>query len=124
MKLTEIKEKMGSLERVLEQDVAKKKKIPSVSKKLTQSKSSVNLPGQDDSSSGQEASVPDDEKDLEPTPLAVADAAFEDDPNDEVLELGVKVGKFRCVGVHRSWLDTNGKQDSQRGLEASSGPGW
>src|SRR5271154_1200813 len=50
MKLTEIKEKMGSLERVLEHDVARKAQ-PKQPKQTDRRKSSLDLPGQTDSSS-------------------------------------------------------------------------
>ena len=94
MRLNEIKEKMGSLERVLEQDVAKKKARPHV-KKHPPRRASVGLPGEDESDSDDEHHVPEDEKNLEPTPLAVVDAGYEDDGDDEMLDLGVKLGKMR-----------------------------
>ena len=96
MKLTEIKEKMGTLERVLEQDVAKKKELP-VRKRTRSRKPSVDLPGENDSNSDNEDAGPEDEKDLEPTPLAVVDAAFEDDTNDDIIDLGIRMGKLRYV---------------------------
>ena len=96
MKLNEIKEKMGSLERVLEQDVAKKKAIPHRTKRTLRDPSGE-LPGENDSNTENEDAGPDDEKDLEPTPLAVMDAAFEDDTNDDIIDLGIKMGKLRQV---------------------------
>lgn len=95
-RLNEIKEKMGSLERVLEQDVARRegKSTPSSSER-SQRRTSADLPGGEDSSSDNEAAVPDDLKGLEPTPMAVIDGAYEDDTNDDVLDLGIKVGKMR-----------------------------
>ena len=98
MKLTEIKEKMGSLERVLEQDVAKRKELP-VRKKQSPRKSSVDLPGENESSTDSEDAGPEDEKNLEPTPLAVMDAAFEDDTNDDIVDLGIRMGKLRYAGM-------------------------
>lgn len=39
-----------------------------------------------------------DEKDLEPTPLAVADAAYEvDGEDDDLLDLGIQLGKMRIT---------------------------
>jgi hypothetical protein len=105
MKLTEIKEKMGSLERVLEQDVAKKKELP-VRKKQSPRKSSVDLPGENESSTDNEDAEPEDEKNLEPTPLAVLDAAFEDDTNDDIIDLGIRMGKLRYAGYARSLIQT------------------
>lgn len=90
LKLTEIKEKVGSLERLLERDVAKS------------SNSALR------SDPGQERALPDDaedelpanedEKDLEPTPLAVVDAAYEvDGEDDDLLDLGIQLGKMRIT---------------------------
>lgn len=90
LKIREIKEKMGSLERVLEQDVARKKSPPAQTKQ-------AGLPGQDDSDEADDLPVPEDERDLEPTPLAVVDAAYEDDADDDLLDLGIKMGKMRLT---------------------------
>ncbi|KAE8441624.1 hypothetical protein EG329_004633 [Mollisiaceae sp. DMI_Dod_QoI] len=90
LKLTEIKEKVGSLERLLERDVAKSSAAASIT------------------SPGQERALPDDaeddlpanedEKDLEPTPLAVVDAAYEvDGEDDDLLDLGIQLGKMRMT---------------------------
>jgi hypothetical protein len=87
---------MGSLERVLEQDVARREaKSTSSIGDRSQRRTSADLPGGEESSSDNEAAVPEDEKGLEPTPLAVIDGAYEDDANDDVLDLGIKVGKMR-----------------------------
>ncbi|KAK5052484.1 hypothetical protein LTR84_002348 [Exophiala bonariae] len=97
-RLNEIKEKMGSLERVLEEDVARREGKPGRSQpSASDRRSSADLPGGEISSSDNEAGVPDDEKGLEPTPLAVIDAAYEDDTNDDVLDLGIKIGKMRLT---------------------------
>ncbi len=95
-RLNEIKEKMGSLERVLEQDVARKEgNAAGSSNPKAQRRTSSDLPGGEESSSDNEAAVPEDEKGLEPTPLAVIDASYEDDANDDILDLGIKIGKMR-----------------------------
>jgi len=95
-RLNEIKEKMGSLERVLEEDVARRDgKAPKSALTISERRSSADLPGGEISSSDNEAGVPEDEKGLEPTPLAVIDAAYEDDTNDDILDLGIKIGKMR-----------------------------
>ena len=93
-RLNEIKDKMGSLEKVLEEDVAKKGRRDSKPQK--DRKSSIDLPGEE-SSSDDDAPVPEDEQGLEPTPLAVVDASYEDDANDDVLDLGVRIGKMRMT---------------------------
>lgn len=89
-KLNEIKEKMGTLERTLEEDVARRN---SEGKKKHSRHPSADLPGE--GSESDEGPVPEDEKGLEATPLATVDAAYEDDGNDDVLDLGFRVGKFR-----------------------------
>lgn len=83
---------MGRLERSLEQDVAGKRsgaesaaKEDSAEAMFGAAEESENLP------------VPDDEKNLEPTPLAVLDAAYEDEANDEIYDLGFKLGKMRMT---------------------------
>ncbi|KAG5289296.1 fungal specific transcription factor domain-containing protein [Histoplasma ohiense] len=98
-KLTELKEKMGSLERSLEEDVVDKKFF-------FQEDNQLNAEGRIDlhtlggllqnPTEGQPA-VPEDEKDLKPTPLAVQDAAYEDGSDDDALDLGFKLGKLRMT---------------------------
>lgn len=96
-KLNEIKEKMGSLEKVLEQDVARR---TSKSKDKSGRRKSADLPGEESSSEG-EAGIPEDEKGLEPTPLASEDATYDVDTNDDVLDLGVRIGKMRYVSTRQ-----------------------
>lgn len=89
LKLTEIKEKMGSLERVLEQDVAKKSPRPGISK---------NGVIQDvDCEEVDLTPEPEDERDLETTPLALSDAAYDDDADDDLNDLGFLMGKLRLT---------------------------
>lgn len=79
LKLTEIKEKMGSLERVLEQDVAKR---------VHRSRNSE----------GDEldfAPEPEDEKDLIITPLALRDNSYDENADDDLTDLGFMMGKMR-----------------------------
>lgn len=83
MRLTEIKEKMGSLERVLEQDVARNSIRPQ-SWKADPEGEQVDF-----------APEPDDEKNLEPTPLATADAVYDDDADDDLADLGFAMGRMR-----------------------------
>lgn len=77
LKLTEIKEKMGSLERVLEQDMAKRVH------------STRSLEGED---FGFE---PDDDKDWVMTPLALRDNAYDENADDDLTDLGFMMGKLR-----------------------------
>lgn len=91
-KLNEIKERMGTLERTLENDVARRR---SEDRKQFRRTSSTDLPGEGNES--EEGPIPEDEKGLEATPLATVDATYEDNEgdNDDVLDLGFRVGKFR-----------------------------
>lgn len=115
LKLAEIKEKMGVLERGLEVDFANAKK----QRQLNQSggkapmgkggrsvpvqhrgEGSIDLPGElphDQSDEDGAGDGPEDEKDLEPTPLAVVDAAYDADADDDMLDLGVRMGKMRYL---------------------------
>ncbi|KAI4230308.1 MAG: hypothetical protein L6R36_000119 [Xanthoria steineri] len=83
MRLTEIKEKMGSLERVLEQDVARNSTRPQ-SWKADPEGEQVDF-----------APEPEDEKNLEPTPLATVDAVYDDDADDDLADLGFAMGRMR-----------------------------
>lgn len=104
---------MGVLERGLEVEVAKSKRQQQLNQdganasvddagrvRLTERlrKGSMDLPGELLHEGSEECGAvdgPDDEKDLEPTPLAVMDAAYDDDADDDMLDLGVKMGKMR-----------------------------
>ena len=86
LKLTEIKEKMGSLERVLEQDVAKKSSKREVA-------SSVDAKGEDVDF----APEPEDERYLEPSALTVQDAVYDEDADDDLADLGFQMGKMRLT---------------------------
>jgi Fungal Zn(2)-Cys(6) binuclear cluster domain len=121
LKLTEIKEKMGVLERGLEVEIAKAKKQEQLNRNGAPARAenegasshfkhvrtgSIDLPGElshEKSEEDEALEVPEDEKDLEPTPLAVVDAAYDDDADDDMLDLGVKMGKMRYDGVGIRW---------------------
>jgi hypothetical protein len=84
LKLAEIKEKMGSLERTLEEDVAKGV--------AGENRYSLHLSS---SSSEEDEPTPEDERNLEPTPLAYMDAAYYEDADDDTMDLGIQIGKMR-----------------------------
>ena len=86
LKLTEIKEKMGSLERVLEQDVAKKG-----SRRRNDSLADA------DGDEVDFAPEPEDEKYLEPSALTVQDAVYDEDADDDLADLGFQMGKMRLT---------------------------
>lgn len=94
LKLTEIKEKVGSLERLLERDVAKS--AATASSNISSPLPSLDRALPDDSED--DLSPNEDEKDLEPTPLATDDAAYGDDgEDDDLLDLGIQLGKMRIT---------------------------
>ena len=99
-RLTEIKEKVGSLERQLERDVAKGATV--------RHKGSPGGGGDGPDSSGQPRFVADDveeelgeERDLQITPMVALDLTYDDysDGNgaDDLIDLGVRVGKMRIT---------------------------
>lgn len=92
LRLAEIKEKMGSLEKTLEHDVARRP-----SKGATKPRNIVPLPGLGDDDSADECTAPEDEQDLEPTPLATEDAAYYEDADGDLMDLGIAFGKVRLT---------------------------
>jgi hypothetical protein len=94
LKLTEIKEKVGSLERLLERDVARSAAAAAATSGAAQSDRALPDDADDDLPGAE------DEKDLEPTPLAVGDAVYDDDvdnADDDLLDLGIQIGKMRIT---------------------------
>lgn len=81
---------MGSLERVLEQDVAKRGASNGARRDgpvfLRDVEDEVDF-----------APEPEDERDLEPTPLAISDAVYGDDGDDDLADLGFQMGKLRLT---------------------------
>ncbi|KAF2849385.1 hypothetical protein T440DRAFT_135906 [Plenodomus tracheiphilus IPT5] len=98
-RLAAVKEKMGILERSLEEDVARKAQLNAAPTRAPRRSSTFDLlPGQDESYSDQEED--EDTKDLIPTTMATEDAAYyddEDDDNDDVVDLGFAMGKVRIT---------------------------
>lgn len=86
MRLAEIKEKQGTLERQLERDVAKSTAFKSTLQQRTIA---------DEVEDGC-----DDERDLEATPLVALDLTYEDDADsgaDDIIDLGIQIGKMRIT---------------------------
>ncbi|KAI8960930.1 hypothetical protein F5Y11DRAFT_328203 [Daldinia sp. FL1419] len=85
MRLAEIKEKQGTLERELERDVAKS----------TTSKGTPHQRSLADDVAGED----DEERDLEATPLAALDVTYEDDIEGagDMIDLGIQIGKMRIT---------------------------
>ncbi|KAI5927808.1 hypothetical protein F4810DRAFT_699056 [Camillea tinctor] len=85
MRLAEIKEKQGTLERQLERDVAKS----------TTSKNSL----QQRILADEVEDNYDEERDLEATPLVALDLTYDDDVDgaDDMIDLGIQIGKMRIT---------------------------
>jgi hypothetical protein len=95
-RLAEVKEKMGVLERSLEEDVARLSRPGS--KHASHPRRPNTLPGQEESHSDQEDD--EDTKDLNLSSFVTEDAAYYDDEannDDDVLDLGIAIGKMRIT---------------------------
>jgi len=91
LRLTEIKEKVGSLERQLERDVAR-----STAKALGPRQGHRSQQQQLLASDGLDEDY--DAEGLDFTPMVTSDATYEDDENtDELIDLGIQVGKMRIT---------------------------
>ncbi|KAF6840088.1 fungal specific transcription factor domain-containing protein [Colletotrichum plurivorum] len=84
LRLTEIKEKVGSLERQLERDVAK------TTSRAAQQQSILADDVEDEFA---------EERDLEPTDMTALDVTYDEDADgtDDVIDLGVQVGRMRIT---------------------------
>lgn len=106
LKLTEIKEKVGSLERLLERDVAKQPNHSSFNQRMAlPDDADDDLPPNEDEKVHSfvirapfSESLTKSQQDLEPSPLASVDAAYEvDGDDDDLLDLGIQMGKMRIT---------------------------
>ncbi|KAI2468821.1 hypothetical protein F4781DRAFT_396998 [Annulohypoxylon bovei var. microspora] len=111
MRLAEIKEKQGTLERELERDVAKS----------TTSKNTLQQRILADDIVGDF----DEERDLEATPLATLDVTYEDDVDGagDMIDLGIQIGKMRITerigGLSRPRIS----EEIAAGISGSQPPG-
>ncbi|KAK7952192.1 fungal specific transcription factor domain-containing protein [Apiospora aurea] len=89
LRLAEIKEKQGSLERQLERDVAKSAAATTQKHALGQRILADEI-GDEDA---------DEERYLESTPLAALDLTYEDDADgaDDMIDLGIQIGRMRIT---------------------------
>ncbi|KAF2786581.1 hypothetical protein K505DRAFT_368111 [Melanomma pulvis-pyrius CBS 109.77] len=95
-RLAEVKEKMGMLERTLEEDVARRSSSKSAPGSAMGSMGSPTLPGQEDQHSDEEEE--EDARDLETNRMTTEDAAYyEDEGNDDIVDLGISMGKLRIT---------------------------
>ncbi|KAK5126294.1 hypothetical protein LTR85_010530 [Meristemomyces frigidus] len=102
-KLADIKEKMGALEKNLEREVANKAAKAhmggaNVTRTSALETSYTHVEAND------EEDVAEDEEALEPTPLAALDNVYEDNNDDELMDLGVQMGKMRISERIGGWI--------------------
>ena len=102
-KLADIKEKMGALEKTLEREVASQQaKVHLGGANVTRSHGEsdfTHVDRNEDEEAGEE-----EEDDLEPTPLASLDNVYEEDADDELMDLGVQMGKMRISERVGGWI--------------------
>ncbi|OQN98911.1 hypothetical protein B0A48_15257 [Cryoendolithus antarcticus] len=101
LKLAEMKERMGALEKGLEREVASQTVRPHLggsSVAASESTETHPVEGDDDLPSEE------DEVALEPSPLAALDAGYEDNADDEMMDLGVQMGKMRITDRIGGWV--------------------
>lgn len=94
---------MGALEKTLEEEVAGQQvKAHIGGANVTRSAGDpapVHIDGDDDDEAGAEDDVV-----LEPTPLAALDNVYEDNADDELMDLGVQMGKMRISERIGGWI--------------------
>jgi hypothetical protein len=78
---------MGTLERTLEDDIARRAAGKAAAAAAAQSRGDYRYIQDSDSDS--------EEQELEPTVLAVPDTAYDEDGDDDLVDLGFQVGKMR-----------------------------
>lgn len=102
-KLADIKEKMGALEKNLEREIVGR----GAKAHLGGARITTHNPEDDHTHVGSnDASdeAGEDEDQLEPTPLAALDNTYEDDGDDELMDLGVQMGKMRISERIGGWV--------------------
>lgn len=101
-KLAEIKDRMGALEENLEREIVGRTASPSYSADASGAK--VKAP---ESNSSQTAEGDEDdyeENHLEPSPLAAMDNVYDEDADDDMMDLGVQMGKMRISERVGGWI--------------------
>jgi hypothetical protein len=104
-KLADIKERMGALEKTLEREIAAGQQTKvhlggaNVRRSVGDAQSATHVEGEEEEEAGAE-----DEEGLEPTPLAALDNVYEDNADDELMDLGVQMGKMRISERVGGWI--------------------
>ncbi|KJY02260.1 hypothetical protein TI39_contig71g00010 [Zymoseptoria brevis] len=107
-KLAEMKERMGDLEQNLEREVAgqahQKFHPGGVQIKRADSAGSDHHPNNQDQDHDEKGNYDAEEENLEPSPLAELDNVYEDNTDDELMDLGVQLGKMRIGERVGGWI--------------------
>lgn len=94
---------MGALEKTLEREVASQQsKVHLGGANVTKSSGDTRVTHVDRNEEDETGG--DEEDDLEPTPLAALDNVYEDDADDELMDLGVQMGKMRISERVGGWI--------------------
>ena len=95
-KLAEVKEKMGMLEKTLEDDLSRKDDLKWSSKSPPAAYEAPLLPGQDVEHSDDEE---DDLDGLDPSRFGIQDITYheDDEDNDDIVDLGIAIGRLRIT---------------------------
>lgn len=102
-KLADIKEKMGALEKTLEEEISGQKPKAhlggaNVTSNPNDDPGVIHVEGDEDDENVNEDEV------LEPTPLAALDNVYEDNADDELMDLGVQLGRMRISERVGGWI--------------------
>lgn len=97
-RLADIKEKIGKLEKSIEQEVASQ----AVRSYTSDDRTSELVPGNSQLEDPANKNSPNDL--LEPPPLAIQDNVYENTTDDELMDLGVQMGKMRISERIGGWI--------------------
>lgn len=99
-KLAHIKEKMGALEKNLEREVASR----TAKQHLSGAQAARGRTGEDDEDEGDDDDLVEDDEVLESTPLGAIDGVYDANGDDDLMDLGVQMGKMRISERIGGWI--------------------
>lgn len=101
-KIAEIKDKMGALEEGLEREIVGRTASPTHATSTSSTKSNVPELNAPETTEGDEENY--EENHLEPSPLAAMDNVYDEDADDDMMDLGVQMGKMRISERVGGWI--------------------
>lgn len=101
-KIAEIKDKMGALEEGLEREVVGRSASPTHAAGTSTAKAKIPELNVPQSAEGDEENY--EENHLEPSPLAAMDNVYDEDADDDMMDLGVQMGKMRISERVGGWI--------------------